>query len=153
MRDKMKAVMVHEKGGPEVLKIETRPVPQPERGQVLIRVKAFGLNRSELFTRQGHSPNVLFPRVLGIEAVGTVAVAPGGEFLPGEMVVTVMGGMGRTSCRRFTIRSRLIATCLSGPGDPPLASPSFDRASSICPPIRNPAWACSSAPSVSRGPK
>lgn len=56
---------------------------------------AFGLNRPELFTRQGHSPAVAFPRVLGIEAVGTVAKAPGGEFRPGEVVATVMGGMGR----------------------------------------------------------
>ena len=52
----MKVAAVHEAGGPEVLKIESRPVPDPEDGQVLIRVKAFGLNRSELFTRQGHSP-------------------------------------------------------------------------------------------------
>jgi NADPH:quinone reductase-like Zn-dependent oxidoreductase len=62
----------------------------------LIRVEAFGLNRSELFTRQGHSPGVRFPRVLGIEAVGTVAHAPGGEFESGQTVATVMGGMGRT---------------------------------------------------------
>jgi NADPH:quinone reductase-like Zn-dependent oxidoreductase len=58
-------------------------------------VKAFGLNRSELFTRQGHSPNVLLPRVLGIEAVGTVESAPGGEFQQGDVVATAMGGLGR----------------------------------------------------------
>lgn len=56
---------------------------------------AFGLNRSELFTRQGHSPGVHFPRVLGIEAVGLVEHAPGGEFQQGDMVATCMGGMGR----------------------------------------------------------
>ncbi|PIL43574.1 NADPH:quinone reductase [Massilia eurypsychrophila] len=91
----MKAAVIHAAGGPEALKIEDRPVPVPQRGELLIRVAAFGLNRSELFTRQGHSPNVLFPRILGIEAVGTVAAAPGGEFAPGQMVATVMGGMGR----------------------------------------------------------
>lgn len=48
----MKAVVIHESGGPEVLKLERRPVPKPERGWVLIQVKAFGLNRSEMFTRQ-----------------------------------------------------------------------------------------------------
>jgi NADPH:quinone reductase-like Zn-dependent oxidoreductase len=48
-----------------------------------------------MFTRQGHSPNVTFPRVLGIEAVGIVAAAPGGEFAEGRQVATVMGGMGR----------------------------------------------------------
>ena len=42
-----------------------------------IRVEAFGLNRSELFTRQGHSPSVTFPRVLGIECVGEVDDAGG----------------------------------------------------------------------------
>lgn len=91
----MDAVVIREAGGPEVLKIEKLPVPQPVAGKVLIKVKAFGLNRSELFTRQGHSPNVKFPRVLGIEATGIVAAAPGGEFETGTPVATAMGGMGR----------------------------------------------------------
>lgn len=91
----MKAVVLHAPGGPEALTIEDRPVPVPRPGEVLIRVEAFGLNRSELFTRQGHSPDVAFPRILGIEAVGTVADAPGGEFEHGQSVATVMGGMGR----------------------------------------------------------
>jgi NADPH:quinone reductase-like Zn-dependent oxidoreductase len=91
----MKAAVVREAGGPEVLKIESLPIPVPQSGQVLIRVKAFGLNRSEVFTRQGHSPSVKFPRVLGIEAVGLVEAAPGGEFRKGDIVATAMGGMGR----------------------------------------------------------
>ncbi len=91
----MKAAVIHEPGAPEVLEIEELPVPQPAPGWVLIRVKAFGLNRSELFTRQGVSPSVRFPRVLGIEAVGVVENAPGGEFEPGQTVATAMGGMGR----------------------------------------------------------
>jgi NADPH:quinone reductase-like Zn-dependent oxidoreductase len=91
----MKAAVIYEPGGPEVLKIETLPIPTPQTGEVLIRVKAFGLNRSELFTRQGLSPGVVFPRVLGIEAVGLVEEAPGGEFTEGEVVATAMGGMGR----------------------------------------------------------
>jgi NADPH:quinone reductase-like Zn-dependent oxidoreductase len=91
----MKAAVIHEAGGPEVLKIENRPIPTPKRGEVLIRVKAFGLNRSELFTRQGHSPSVHFPRILGIEAAGVVEDAPGGEFEKGDVVATAMGGMGR----------------------------------------------------------
>jgi NADPH:quinone reductase-like Zn-dependent oxidoreductase len=91
----MKAAVIREAGGPEVLKIESRPVPTPQHGEVLIRVKAFGLNRSELFTRQGHSPSVKFPRILGIEAVGLVEQAPGDEFRKGDIVATAMGGMGR----------------------------------------------------------
>lgn len=91
----MKAAVVHEPGPPEVLKIELRPVPTATYGQVLIRVKAFGVNRSEVFTRQGQSPGVKFPRILGIEAVGAVEACPGGEFSPGDVVATAMGGMGR----------------------------------------------------------
>jgi NADPH:quinone reductase-like Zn-dependent oxidoreductase len=91
----MKAAVIHEAGGPEVLKIESLPIPTPKGGEALIRVKAFGLNRSELFTRQGHSPGVKFPRVLGIEAVGVIEAAPGGEFRKGDIVATAMGGLGR----------------------------------------------------------
>jgi NADPH:quinone reductase-like Zn-dependent oxidoreductase len=95
MMTTMKAAVIHEAGRPEVLKIESLPIPTPQSGEVLIRVKAFGLNRSELFTRQGHSPSVKFPRVLGIEAVGVVESAPGREFPKGDIVATAMGGMGR----------------------------------------------------------
>jgi len=91
----MKAAIIYEPGGPEVLKIEQRPIPVAQSGEVLIEVKAFGLNRSELFTRQGLSPNVKFPRILGIEAVGLVDEAPGNEFRKGDIVATAMGGMGR----------------------------------------------------------
>ena len=91
----MKAAVIYTPGGPEELKIESRPVPRPDENQVLIRVRAFGLNRSELFTRQGHSPSVHFPRILGIEAVGTIEEAPGGQFQKGAVVATAMGGMGR----------------------------------------------------------
>ncbi len=91
----MRAAVIREAGPSEVLKIEEVPIPVPAAGEVLIRVRAFGLNRSELFTRQGLSPNVPFPRVLGIEAVGTVEAAPGSEFSNGETVATAMGGMGR----------------------------------------------------------
>ena len=56
---------------PEALVVRERPVPQPAAGWVLIEVKAFGLNRSELKTRLGLAdPEVTFPRVLGIEATG-----------------------------------------------------------------------------------
>ena len=91
----MKAVVLHHGGPPEVLKIEERPIPKCNKGQVLIRVKAFGLNRSELFTRLGQSPNVKLPRILGIEAVEEVAECPGGEHEQGQTVATCMGGLGR----------------------------------------------------------
>jgi NADPH:quinone reductase-like Zn-dependent oxidoreductase len=95
MASTMRAAVIYKAGGPEALKLETRPIPKPQAGQILIRIKAFGLNRSELFTRQGHSPGVAFPRILGIEGVGIVEEAPGHEFQPGDVVATAMGGMGR----------------------------------------------------------
>lgn len=91
----MRAAVVYQPGPPETFKIESIPRPQPTPAQVLIRVRAFGINRSELFTRRGDSPSVTFPRVLGIEAVGEVEAAPGRQFKQGENVATVMGGMGR----------------------------------------------------------
>jgi NADPH2:quinone reductase len=91
----MRAIVLDEPGPPEALQIRELPVPVPSPGWVLIAVKAFGLNRSELFTRLGHSPGVAFPRVLGIEAVGVVVEAPGGEYQPGQRVAALMGGMGR----------------------------------------------------------
>jgi NADPH:quinone reductase-like Zn-dependent oxidoreductase len=91
----MRAAVVRQAGPPEVLQVESVPVPQPSTKQVLIRVRAFGVNRSELFTRRGLSPDVAFPRVLGIEAVGEVDSAPGGQFEHGKTVATAMGGMGR----------------------------------------------------------
>jgi NADPH:quinone reductase-like Zn-dependent oxidoreductase len=91
----MKAIRVHRPGGPEVLELEDIPVPAPRAGWVRIRVRAFGLNRSELYTRQGHSPSVRFPRVLGIECVGTVDDPGGTDLTIGETVAALMGEMGR----------------------------------------------------------
>jgi NADPH:quinone reductase-like Zn-dependent oxidoreductase len=110
----MRAVVIHQAGGPEVLQLETRRVPTPNNGQVLIRVKAFGLNRSELFTRRGLTPTVPFPWILGIEAVGIVANAPGGAFTPGDIVATAMGGMGAVSPMRTRLRQTRAPLTLSG---------------------------------------
>src|SRR2546430_2543274 len=92
----MRAVVLDAPGPPEALRIRELPVPEPRPGWVLIRVKAFGLNRSELHTRLGLAQGVSFPRGLGIEATGVVAAAPGGEFEEGQQVAAMMGGMGRT---------------------------------------------------------
>jgi NADPH:quinone reductase-like Zn-dependent oxidoreductase len=92
----MRAVVLEAPGPPDALQIRELPIPSPRPGWVLIRVKAFGLNRSELHTRLGLAEGVTFPRVLGIEATGVVAAAPGGEFPVGQQVATMMGGMGRT---------------------------------------------------------
>lgn len=91
----MRAVVVDRPGGPEALTIREIPIPVADAGDVLIRVKAFGLNRSELHFRSGLASSGSFPRVPGIEAVGLVEDAPGGEFAVGTAVATMMGGMGR----------------------------------------------------------
>jgi NADPH2:quinone reductase len=95
MNDTMRAVVLDSPGPASALIIRELPVPTPVPGWVLIRVKAFGLNRSELHTRLGLAQGVTFPRVLGIEAVGLVAQCPGGEFAVGQQVAAMMGGMGR----------------------------------------------------------
>jgi NADPH2:quinone reductase len=96
MTDTMRAVVLDRPGPASALTIRELPVPSPVPGWVLIRVQAFGLNRSELHTRLGLAEGVTFPRVLGIEATGVVAACPGGEFAVGQQVVAMMGGMGRT---------------------------------------------------------
>ncbi|KAL9107495.1 MAG: hypothetical protein Q9227_007597 [Pyrenula ochraceoflavens] len=94
----MKAALMPRPGPPSVLEIATRPLPTlPSPSWLLIRTKATGLNRSELFTRQGHSPGITYPRILGIECTGIVAQTddPSGTFPVGTPVATAMGGMGR----------------------------------------------------------
>jgi NADPH:quinone reductase-like Zn-dependent oxidoreductase len=91
----MQAAVCVRAGGPEVLEIRELPMPAVRAGWSLVRVKGAGLNRSELRTRQGHSPNVTFPRVLGIECVGVVAVSTDPTLPDGTTVAAVMGEMGR----------------------------------------------------------
>jgi NADPH:quinone reductase-like Zn-dependent oxidoreductase len=92
----MRAAIVESPGKPEVLELREVPRPKSRSGWVLIKVMAFGLNRSEIFTRQGHSgAAVTFPRILGIECVGVVEAAPDSALEPGQKVAAVMGGMGR----------------------------------------------------------
>ena len=96
MPNTMRAAVLDAPGPPDALSVRHIPIPQPKAGEVLIQVKAFGLNRSELHTRLGLADDVTFPRVLGIEATGIVAEAPEGEFAVGQQVMAMMGGMGRT---------------------------------------------------------
>ncbi len=91
----MRAYVISEAGGPDKLELRDVERPTPRPGWVLIRNRAFGLNRSEWFTRRGDSPSVPFPRILGIECVGDVVDAPDGGLQSGETVAAMMGGMGR----------------------------------------------------------
>lgn len=91
----MKTAVTTKAGKPNVIKIQEVTQPVVKSGWVLIQVKAFGLNRSELFTRRGDSPNVKFPRIQGIECVGMVENDPTNTFKKGQQVAAIMGGMGR----------------------------------------------------------
>ena len=91
----MKAVVVYEPGGAEQLVYTDVPRPVLRGGWSLVRVRAFGVNHSEIFTRQRLSPTVTFPRILGIECVGTVEETTDADRLPvGQRVVSLMGEMG-----------------------------------------------------------
>lgn len=92
----MKAVVVYAPGGPEALVYTDVPRPMIKDGWSLVRVRGFGINHSEIFTRQGLSPTVTFPRILGIECVGTVEETTDADRLRvGQRVVSLMGEMGR----------------------------------------------------------
>lgn len=91
----MRAAVCVGAGGPEVLELREVPVPAVRPGWSLVRVCGAGLNRSELRTRQGHSPSVVFPRVLGIECVGVVAESTSPLVAAGTTVAVVMGELGR----------------------------------------------------------
>lgn len=91
----MEAWIIREPGGPERFTLEEIDTPRPRQGWTLIKVQAFGLNRSEWFTRIGDSPSVKFPRVLGIECVGEVIDSGGLDLETGATVAAIMGGMGR----------------------------------------------------------
>lgn len=93
----MRAIVLDAPGPPSELKLRDIPKPAPREGWVLLRVEAFGLNRSELHTRLGLAdPDVTFPRVLGIEAAGVIEAAPGTGLPVGAKAVAMVGGMGRS---------------------------------------------------------
>lgn len=90
----MRAIVITHPGGPEVLSHSERPKPKPRPGEVVVAVKAFGLNRAELYFRNGAWGEVA--EISGIECAGLVETDPEGGFAPGQKVVALMGGMGRT---------------------------------------------------------
>ena len=90
----MKAIVISAYGAPEVLTVAELPDPVPAAGEVLIRVRAFGLNHAEAYMRSGAWGEVA--QVTGIECAGTVEGDPGGRLAAGTPVVAILGGMGRT---------------------------------------------------------
>lgn len=92
----MKAVVVSQPGGPEVLEYKDVPTPEVKPDWSLVKIKGFGIIHSEIFTRQGKSPSVKFPRILGIECVGVIEETTDPKRLPvGQKVIAMNGEMGR----------------------------------------------------------
>jgi NADPH:quinone reductase-like Zn-dependent oxidoreductase len=110
----MKAVRIHEFGGPEVLKYEDLPEPELRRDEVMIRVKACALNHLDLWVRRG-LPGITLPRVLGSDVSGDIAAV--GDYVShlqvGQRVLVApmtfcghchMCGFGQQNfCPRFSV--------------------------------------------------
>jgi NADPH:quinone reductase-like Zn-dependent oxidoreductase len=84
----VKAVRIHEDGGPEVLRYEDVEDPEPGRGEVLVELRAASLNHLDIWVRKG-LPSVPKPRILGADGAGVVAALGEGVdgFAPGDRVV------------------------------------------------------------------
>jgi NADPH:quinone reductase-like Zn-dependent oxidoreductase len=110
----MKAAVIHEFGGPEVLRYEEVPDPKPRADQVLIRVRACAMNHLDLWVRKG-LPGVKLPHILGSDVAGEIVQV--GEYLtgyqPGQRVLVAPMHFcnhcdqcvaGRQNlCREFTV--------------------------------------------------
>jgi NADPH:quinone reductase-like Zn-dependent oxidoreductase len=110
----MKAVRIHQFGGPEVLQYEDIPDPQPRKDQVLVRVKACSLNHLDLWVRQG-LPGVKLPHIPGSDVAGEIVEI--GEYVSGfttgqRVLVAPMHFCGycvnclagkQNQCREFTV--------------------------------------------------
>jgi len=93
----VKAVRIHEDGGPDVLRYEDAPDPVPGTGQVLVELRAASLNHLDLWIRKG-LPSVPKPRILGADGAGVIVSGDG--YTPGDRVVINPGhdlGNGRVS--------------------------------------------------------
>lgn len=104
----MRAIVRQQYGGPEQLVIQELPDPEPMPGNVVIEVKAFGVNHAETYMRKGEWGEVA--KVSGIECVGVVKACPDGRFSVGQKVVAMMGGMGRTINGSYAEYTRVPAT-------------------------------------------
>jgi NADPH2:quinone reductase len=92
----MKAIWITRKGGPEVLELRDTPQPTPGPGEVLIKIKAAGLNRSDVYSRTSRSYGKDGPEIPGLEVSGTI-IACGldtGRWQPGDRVCALVTGGG-----------------------------------------------------------
>ncbi|HEX9621432.1 MAG TPA: quinone oxidoreductase [Polyangiaceae bacterium] len=104
------AIVLHESGGPEVLRYETVPVESPAAGEVLVSHSAIGVNFIDTYQRSGLYPLPSFPSGLGQEAAGVVRAVGAGvrDFAPGDRVAYASGPVGAYSEERVLSAERLV---------------------------------------------
>ena len=97
MADMMRAVEITEPGGPDVLQVTERPIPQPEQGQVVIKVAWAGVNRPDALQRAGaYAPPPTASDLPGLEASGEVVSVGAGvtDVAVGDLVCALLPGGG-----------------------------------------------------------
>jgi putative YhdH/YhfP family quinone oxidoreductase len=93
----MRAVRIHSTGGPEVLRYEDAPAPEPVRNELLVRLRAAAVNRADLLLREGRVPlGKGLPHILGIDGAGTVVRSSGADARSGDRVFVSGDTLGRT---------------------------------------------------------
>src|SRR6266571_2479908 len=98
----MKAIRIHETGGPEVMQLEEVEVPTPQEGEVLVKVEAAGVNYADLAQRQGaYLTRTRTPMTLGAEFAGTVAALGPGVSTLAEGTRVVAFGVG--GCAEYAV--------------------------------------------------
>ncbi len=85
----MKAIYIEQTGGPEVLRFGDRPIPEPQKDEVLVKVEVSGVNFTDLNQRSGVN-KIPVPAVLGSEGAGTVERSESSSFKPGDRVAWCM---------------------------------------------------------------
>jgi NADPH:quinone reductase len=94
----MKAVVLESACSARELRLSTVPIPPVIPGWVLVKVQAFGINRSEMYMRtvEANSPHIKLPRIPGIECAGEIVEPSDSGLKRGQRIVALMGGMGRS---------------------------------------------------------
>jgi len=105
-----KAIRIHAYGGPEVLRWEDVPTPEPGPGEALVHHYAVGLNYIDVYFRNGLYKAPALPATIGMEGAGTVvAVGPDvTEIKPGDRVAYAMGPIGAYTTERVLAANKLV---------------------------------------------
>lgn len=100
----MKAIRIHEFGGPEVLKYEDIPDPHPGPGEIRIKIIAAGVNPMDWKVRRGYISSLHLPMIMGLDVAGTVDIVGEGEvsFKPGDEVFAKVG-IGKGGYAEYTV--------------------------------------------------